>query len=552
MKNLLNKSGYIPDTKRIVFLGDSITEDGTYIANINHYFSQYIQDKSLEFINLGVSSETASGLSEPDHPFPRPCIHERIVKVLEMSRPEWVVVCYGMNDGIYYPFSDERFNAYKEGMLKLVKKIKAYGAKVIIMTPPPFDGCSVKDSKLLPVGMEKYSFCEPFEGYTEVLKQYGNWILTGLVCLADKVIDLYTPLSEHIRKARKNNSRYIYGDGIHPNIDGHWVITKTLLKELFNICLERDPDYLADSSSSIEFKLTMERHRILSAAWKEYVGHTNPYKTEALTINEAKEAAEKIDRKFQEVINSKGEGYRDEISDWKGYKRHDFYINGREAILIEPKNDAPGKPWIWRTEFFDAFSYADMAMLEKGWSIAYYRVSNLYGCPEVINMMHMFHNFLVKYYKLTEKTVLFGFSRGGLYAFNYALKYPDKVSVIYLDAPVLDIRSWPGGKGEGIGSPSEFKECLNIYGLNEETLNSCYDAPLDKIDILVKVGIPIIIVAGDADNVVPFNENAAKLVEGFVKLNGKIRLILKQGVGHHPHSLEDPKEIIDFIIMNTI
>lgn len=551
MENILNKGGYIPDAKRIVFLGDSITDDGTYIAHMNHYFSQYLQGKSLEFISLGVSSETASGLSEPDHPFPRPCVHERLDRALELSKPEWVVVCYGMNDGIYYPLSQERFNAYKEGILKLVDKIKTYGAKAIVVTPPPFDAISAKDCKLLPAGMEKYSYMEPYESYTEVLKQYGLWILTELIGRADKVIDIYTPLSEYIQESRKNNESFLYGDGIHPNIDGHWVIAKTLLKELFYICLERKPEYLAADPMVSEFGLTMERHRILSAAWKEYVGHTNPNKVEALPIPEAKAAAEKLSRKLLEAVSMQGESCKEVISDWKGYKRHDFFVNGREAILIEPENAAPGKPWIWRTEFFGAFPSADMAMLKKGWSLAYYRMSNLYGCPEAISSMQEFHNFLVKTYELSLKTVLFGFSRGGLYAFNYAVAYPDKVSVIYLDAPVLDIRSWPAGKGEGLGSPSEWKECLVIYGFDEKTINTCYKAPLDRIDILVKAGIPIIIVAGDADDLVPYKENAAKLVEGFKTLGGMLRLILKPGVGHHPHSLKEPTEIVDFIMEHS-
>lgn len=163
-------------------------------------------------------------------------------------------------------------------------------------------------------------------------------------------------------------------------------------------------------------------------------------------------------------------------------------------------------------------------------------------------MMQEFQDNMIKVCSLSEKVVLFGFSRGGLYAFNYASAHPDKVTVIYLDAPVLDIRSWPGGKGEGIGSPSEWIECLTIYGLREETVYSQYEAPLDRIELLVKAGIPIILVAGDADEVVPFNENGEKLAEGFNNLGGKIKLIVKPGVGHHPHSLKEPKEIVDFIL----
>lgn len=235
-------------------------------------------------------------------------------------------------------------------------------------------------------------------------------------------------------------------------------MAKVLLKGLFHICLERKPSYLtADDGTVPAFELTMKRHRILSSAWKEYVGHTNPNKVEALPINEAIAAAAQLDIEINEAILSQEESFKDKISNWKSYRRHDFYLNGREAILVEPKSAAAGNPWIWRTEFFDAFSYADMAMLEKGYCIAYYRISNLYGCPEAVVMMHDFHNYLIKSYGLSNQAVLFGFSRGGLYAFNYAATYSNMVSAIYLDAPVLDLRSWPGGEGKVKGHPENGK-----------------------------------------------------------------------------------------------
>lgn len=536
------------NTKRITFLGDSITDNGTYIAHINHYFFTH-QIEGCEFINLGVSSETASGLSEPDHPFLRPCVHDRIDRALQLSKPDMVVVCYGMNDGIYYPFSKEKFEAYKDGITKLLDKIKEYGAGVVVMTPPPFDKYSI-NNKPLKEGAPKYSFLEPYENYTEVLRQYGKWILQELEGKVHKVIDIYTPLDRYIKECRNNDKGYIYGDGIHPNIDGHWVIAKTLLNELFSICLEREPKYLLEGEQNKAFKLTMERHRIFSAAWKEYVGHTNPFKAEALPIDEAIIVVKELDEKIESALKVERESNDTEISSWNGYIRRDFYVNGREAILIEPSEKADGCPWIWRTEFFDAFSYADMEMLKKGWCLAYYRISNQYGSPEAVEMMKDFKDYIVSKYSLSQKVVLFGFSRGGLYAFNYSNKYPKDVSVIYLDAPVLDIRSWPGGKGIGIGSKNDWRQCLEVYGLKEEAILSWEGASVSRGKALINEGIPVIIVAGDSDEVVPFEENGKLLIELFQELGGEIKLILKKGIGHHPHSLEDPKEIVDFILKN--
>ena len=163
-------------------------------------------------------------------------------------------------------------------------------------------------------------------------------------------------------------------------------------------------------------------------------------------------------------------------------------------------------------------------------------------------MMSLFQEFIIHEYRLLPKAVLFGFSRGGLYAFNYTAAYPQNVDALYLDAPVLDIRSWPGGMGKGTGSTKEWLDCMEIYGLDAEAVKEFKSNPLNKADKVAKAGIPVIIVAGDADTAVPFEENSAILVREYESFGGRIKLILKKGVGHHPHSLEDPSEIVKTLI----
>jgi pimeloyl-ACP methyl ester carboxylesterase len=241
-----------------------------------------------------------------------------------------------------------------------------------------------------------------------------------------------------------------------------------------------------------------------------------------------------------------------EKSLWKGYIRYDFTVNGREGLLIIPKISSEGNPWIWRAEFFDAFPQVDLAMLEKGWYLAYYKVNDMYGCPEAIRLMHGFHNFVEKNFNLASRTILLGFSRGGFYSFNYAAKYPEKVTALYLDAPALDLRSWPGGFGKAERSEREWQECLNVYDLTEETIRNFKGNPLDKIDQVAKAKVPIIIVYGDADTVAIFSENSEILINRYNELGGVIKVIVKPGVGHHPHSLEDPTPIVDFLIEKSL
>ena len=234
-------------------------------------------------------------------------------------------------------------------------------------------------------------------------------------------------------------------------------------------------------------------------------------------------------------------------SDWNGYRRLDFAVGGRESLLSCPKTPDTAGRWVWRAEFFGAFDTADQALLARGWAIAYHRVSNMYGCSQSVVYMREFREVLCDVFGMTGRAALFGFSRGGLYAFRYAVTWPEDVLALYLDAPVLDIRSWPGGKGAGIGDPACWEECKRWYCLDEHSAWFFRDNPLDRIDELVRTGIPVLLVAGEADDVVPYAENGAVMAARMAAAGGRIHVILKPGVGHHPHSLEDPAPITAFM-----
>lgn len=106
-------------------------------------------------------------------------------------------------------------------------------------------------------------------------------------------------------------------------------------------------------------------------------------------------------------------------------------------------------------------------MLEKGFHVAYIDLRNLYGAPVALDAMDEFHAHLLKNHGLSKKTVLEGFSRGGLFAFNWAARRPEWVRGLYVDAPVCDFKSWPDGKGKGPGSPADWQRLLNPRTLHE-------------------------------------------------------------------------------------
>ena len=231
-------------------------------------------------------------------------------------------------------------------------------------------------------------------------------------------------------------------------------------------------------------------------------------------------------------------------SEWHDYERLDFVVDGQPAILIVPKKAAPGNPWVWRAEWFgDRHGpQASLELLKRGWHLAYINASDRYGSPAAMQIFDAFYQRLTTDFALAPKMVIEGFSRGGLYAFNFAADYPDRVAALYLDAPALDLKSWPGYQ------TPRWPEVAENYGLTVEELETAKVSPLDRIEPVVQAGIPIIGVSGHADVIVTFEENLAILEKRYRAAGGLIEVIVKPGGGHHPHSLPDPTPIVDFIL----
>ena len=221
-------------------------------------------------------------------------------------------------------------------------------------------------------------------------------------------------------------------------------------------------------------------------------------------------------------------------------KTETFELNGYQATVLFPEN--PNGKWLWKTEFFYAFDQAERALFELGYTRVYYQISDKFGSPSAVRLMRAFHDELLKRYPfLEEKANLFGFSRGGLYAFSYALYYPDKVKSLYLDAPVLNLKSWP--KKDSEDQALFFKE----FNLNRETFETFSNSPVDNLVEFEKIAPPVLLIAGDSDDVVPFEENG-KILFDYMQSKGKnVELYLKEKCGHHPHSLEDVAPVVEFI-----
>jgi len=234
-----------------------------------------------------------------------------------------------------------------------------------------------------------------------------------------------------------------------------------------------------------------------------------------------------------------------------GYQGYDFTFENRNAKIVIPKRTTRNHLWVWRARFWGHEPQTDIALLERGFHLVYCDISESFGNKEGLFIWNDYYKLLRKA-KLSKKAVMEGMSRGGVYVYRWAAQYPKRVAAVYADAPVLDLKSWPGGKGLSKGSPQTwdiFKKDFN-FKTDEEAL-LFKGNPLDLTKKLAKARFPLLHVVGDADNVVPVAENSALFEQKIREAGGFIQVIHKQGVGHHPHSLQNPQPIVDFILRAT-
>ena len=184
-----------------------------------------------------------------------------------------------------------------------------------------------------------------------------------------------------------------------------------------------------------------------------------------------------------------------------GFRGYDFRSEETDCKVVCPAREAEGRPWVWRARFWGHEPQTDIDLLEKGFHIVYCDVADLYGSDKATERWDRFYRYLRKH-GFHRKAVLEGMSRGGLIVYNWAAKNPDKVACIYADAPVMDITSWPMGKGTSEGSAEDTRRMMEVYGFGSEQEAAEWKGnPLDHAGRIARAGIPVLHVVGDADTV---------------------------------------------------
>ena len=223
-------------------------------------------------------------------------------------------------------------------------------------------------------------------------------------------------------------------------------------------------------------------------------------------------------------------------SPWNGYQKQSFAFGGHAAHVVEPKVAAPGRPWVWRTSFPDFHAEVDIELLHQGCHVAYLDVVDMLGCDAALDLMDGFYDQVRGQWKLAERPALEAVSRGGLPAYRYAARHPERIACIYADTPVMDLKSWPLSWP---GSKPQVADALKFYQLADENALRAFRAnPVDLLEPIAKAKIPLRHVISLDDKVVPPENNTLEAQRRLTKLGHTMELVTvgkgdPKADGHH-------------------
>jgi TolB protein len=226
-----------------------------------------------------------------------------------------------------------------------------------------------------------------------------------------------------------------------------------------------------------------------------------------------------------------------------------FEVAGHTAFLIPAKADprAVAKPWVWYAPtlpnlpgpeerwMFERFSAAGIA-------IAGIDAGESYGSPAGNQVFDSLYANLTKR-GYSTKPVLLGRSRGGLMTLSWATANPDKVGGFAGIYPVCDLASYPG-----------VERAAGAFGLKPDELKAKLKElnPVDRLEGLAKVKVPLFAIHGDIDTVVPLEANSGRMKERYVALDGSMTLVVASQQGHNMWpGFFQCRELVEFVLAHA-
>ena len=238
-------------------------------------------------------------------------------------------------------------------------------------------------------------------------------------------------------------------------------------------------------------------------------------------------------------------------ADFHGFKQTTFRLFDRDAIIVYPKEGTENGKWVLKTEYFGAFPDTEIKLLEKGYHVAHIVTKTRWYVEEDNVAKKKLADYMHEKLGLSKKCVIVGMSCGGMQGIYFGSEYPECVSCMYLDAPVVDYLSVVFGLGKTNTSKDHAgfeKEFTRDKNMTLADTISYREHPLDYIPKLVLHRIPMVLVSGDSDTVVCYDENGIFLQRAYEKAGISHEIYIKEGGDHHPHGLEDNTPVVDFIL----
>ena len=238
----------------------------------------------------------------------------------------------------------------------------------------------------------------------------------------------------------------------------------------------------------------------------------------------------------------------------QGFDRIKFEFEGCLAWVVEPAKPAAGSPWVWCMEWPTAFqeNMGVKELLAAGYRwVTFNPAYGLNNRPfpgnqndEMIAKRNRFQKFLVSELGLEAKCCLVGMSWGGFYSVRYASEHPECVKAMYLDAPLLDFSTLSSFRKKGWERLKGFyPQVTSDYVGANDPMQSVSPARAERI---AKAKIPVLLIYGAADVIVPAEPNCLRFAEAFEKAGGHLLLWRDNLRGHHPHGLR-PGECAVFV-----
>ena len=230
--NTTDDGFFIRDNDRVVFLGDSITQQKLYTTYIEAYALTRFPDYTLTFRNTGWNRDTAwlkkrwwtdeTKLFAATGDILDTIVAESVSKGLERDvlplKPTLVTVNFGMNDHGHQAFHADRFRVYKRSQEEIVRVLKKNGARVALLTPQPIEN--------IEKGLNK-------DPRNQSLRKFSDGLKAIAAAEGAAFADQFDPYMEIICKRSEGQTKTIgEGDEVHPGPCGHTLMAWAILKAL--------------------------------------------------------------------------------------------------------------------------------------------------------------------------------------------------------------------------------------------------------------------------------------------------------------------------------